>query len=64
MLSQNDPDYLIIMRDMDKRETDLLFEHTSRLRSGKLLLEPDKKDKQSALYPRRLKSRSDRPDLL
>ncbi|KAF2173229.1 hypothetical protein M409DRAFT_49704 [Zasmidium cellare ATCC 36951] len=58
----SDPDYIIIMRDMDKRETDYLFEHTSRLRSGKLLIEPAKKqDKQFALYRRRSKSRSGRP---
>lgn len=52
------------MRDMDKRETDHLFEHTNRLRSrsGNLLLEPAKKqDKQFALYRRRSKSRSGRP---
>lgn len=61
-VQQSDPDYIIIMRDMDKRETDYLFEHTSRLRSGKLLIEPAKKqDKQFALYRRRSKSRSGRP---
>lgn len=59
---RHNPDYIIILRDMDKRETDLLFEHTSRLRTGKLLLEPAKpREKQFALYRRRSKSRSGRP---
>jgi hypothetical protein len=30
-----DPDYLIVLRELDYRETDVLFEHTRRLRSGK-----------------------------
>ncbi|SMY24007.1 unnamed protein product [Zymoseptoria tritici ST99CH_1A5] len=34
-----DPEYIIILRDMDQRGTDLLFEHTSRLRRGKVSLE-------------------------
>lgn len=41
---------------MDKRETDVLFEHTSRLRS-KLLLEAPKKEKEYAWVRRRSKSR-------
>ncbi|KAK4942634.1 Multidrug resistance protein [Elasticomyces elasticus] len=41
-----DPNYIIILREMDKHETDILFEHTRRLRERdyKLLIEP-KKDK-------------------
>jgi hypothetical protein len=29
-----DPNYIIILREMDKRETEILFEHTRRMRSG------------------------------
>lgn len=29
----NDPDYIIIQREMEERETDILFEHTRRLRA-------------------------------
>jgi hypothetical protein len=31
-----DPDYIIILREMNQREVDILFEHTRRLRSGLL----------------------------
>ena len=31
-LDSEDPKYLIILRDMDKKEMDILFEHTKRLR--------------------------------
>ncbi|KAF7198216.1 hypothetical protein HII31_00572 [Pseudocercospora fuligena] len=37
---RSDSDYIIILRDLSKSETDVLFEHTTRLRSGKLLFEP------------------------
>lgn len=30
---QADPNYIIIMREMEPRETEILFEHTRRLRS-------------------------------
>lgn len=43
---------------MDKYETDVLFEHTRRLRSGKLLLEAPKNEKQYAWYRTRSRSRS------
>ena len=44
---------------MDKYETEVLFEHTRRLRAGKLLLEPGKdKDKQYAWYRKRDRSSS------
>jgi hypothetical protein len=39
---QNDPNYLIILREMDPKETEILFEHTRRLRSrssNRLLIE-------------------------
>jgi hypothetical protein len=42
---------------MNHRETELLFEHTSRLRSGKLLLEPKKKEPEFAWFRRRSRSR-------
>ena len=46
------------MRDMKKSETDLLFEHTTRLRNGRLLLEPVKKEKpEFAFYRKRSRSR-------
>jgi hypothetical protein len=31
-----DPDYIIILREMNQREVEILFEHTRRLRSGPL----------------------------
>jgi hypothetical protein len=31
----SDPDYLIVLRELDHREIDIMFEHTRRLRSGK-----------------------------
>jgi len=39
---RNDQDYIIILREMDPKETDILFEHTRRLRSrgtNRLLIE-------------------------
>ena len=43
---------------MDQYETDVLFEHTRRLRAGKLLLEPPKKEKEFAFYRKRDRSTS------
>lgn len=43
---------------MDKYETDVLFEHTKRLRSGKLLLEAPKKRQEYAWFRSRGRSRS------
>lgn len=45
---------------MDKYETEVLFEHTKRLRSGKLLLEGSKDDdrKKYAWYRKRDRSSS------
>ncbi|EME87552.1 uncharacterized protein MYCFIDRAFT_209534 [Pseudocercospora fijiensis CIRAD86] len=54
---RSDPDYIIILRDMKKAETDLLFEHTTRLRSGRLLLEPKKEKPEFAFYRKRSRSR-------
>jgi len=52
-------DYIIILRDMSKAETDILFEHTTRLRSGSLLIESSHKKKQPeyAWIRKRSKSR-------
>jgi hypothetical protein len=39
---QNDRDFIIILREMDQRETDVLFEHTRSLRgrtSTRLMIE-------------------------
>lgn len=38
---------------MSKAETDILFEHTRRLRKGKLLLEPAKKEKKEFAWVRK-----------
>lgn len=56
---QNDSNYIIILREMDKYETEVLFEHTRRLRAGKLLLDaPGKDKKQYAFFRKRDRSRS------
>lgn len=60
-MRQGNPDYIIILRDMDKRETDLLFEHTTKLRTGRLLIEPKKEKNRFALYRKRSKSRGGAP---
>ncbi|KAF2120524.1 hypothetical protein BDV96DRAFT_594978 [Lophiotrema nucula] len=42
---RGDPEYLIILREMDQKETEILFEHTRRLRSrGTPLLIEQRKD--------------------
>ncbi|KAF2740009.1 hypothetical protein EJ04DRAFT_263446 [Polyplosphaeria fusca] len=43
---RSDPDFLIVMREMDQRETEILFEHTRRLRSrgGSRLLIEERRD--------------------
>lgn len=56
---RNDPDFIIIQRDMDKRHTDVLFEHTARIRKGVLLLKPAKKQPKLAMYRKRSRSRHD-----
>lgn len=56
---KNDPDFIIIQRDMDKRHTDVLFEHTARIRKGILLLKPAKKQPKLAMYRKRSRSRHD-----
>jgi hypothetical protein len=58
--SQGDPSYIIILREMDKHETNILFDHTKRLREGRLLLEAPSKEKRPeyAFYRKRSKSRA------
>lgn len=57
-----DPDYIIILREMDSKETEILFEHTRRLRSrtSRLLIEQrdDHGKHDYAWVRRRNKSRS------
>ncbi|CAK3986521.1 Hypothetical predicted protein [Lecanosticta acicola] len=54
---RTNPEYIIILRDMDSKETDLLFEHTKRLNSGRLLIEGAKrKEPRLAMYRRRSRS--------
>ena len=59
---QSDPNYIIIMREMEPRETEILFEHTRRLRtrSGTRLLIEERKDrgKNDYAWVRRKPSRS------
>ncbi|KAK3708925.1 Multidrug resistance protein [Vermiconidia calcicola] len=59
-IDRDDPDFIIILREMDKYETDVLFEHTRRLRAGgsKLLLEPAGKQPNYAWYRKRDRSTS------
>ncbi|KAF7192436.1 hypothetical protein HII31_06232, partial [Pseudocercospora fuligena] len=40
----NDTNYIIILRDMAKRETDILFDHSVRLRNARLLLEDSREN--------------------
>ena len=58
--AQTNPDYIIIMREMDKYETEVLFEHTKRLRAGNstLLLEAPKDRPNYAWYRKRDRSTS------
>ncbi|KAL9092294.1 MAG: hypothetical protein Q9165_004468 [Trypethelium subeluteriae] len=51
-----DPNYIIILREMDRHETDVLFEHTRRHRGKRLLIEQKKPEKKYAWV--RHKSRS------
>jgi len=57
-------DYIILLREMDTRETDILFEHTKRLRKGgtQLLIEERGRDRRGdanfAFVRRRSKHRS------
>ncbi|KAI6789317.1 hypothetical protein KC361_g8596 [Hortaea werneckii] len=55
---RTDPNFIIILREMDKYETEVLFEHTRRLRSGKLLLEVPKERPHYAWYRKRDRSSS------
>ena len=60
LFAQKDRNYIVVLREMDKVETEILFEHTRRLRGGKtqLLLEPEKKKPQYAWYRKRDRSTS------
>ncbi|KAJ4343129.1 hypothetical protein N0V95_006744 [Ascochyta clinopodiicola] len=60
-----DPNYIIVLREMSQKETDILFEHTRRLRSGhgdRLFIEADGRDrrgkKEYAFVRRKSRSRS------
>jgi len=56
---QTDPNYIIVLREMDKQETNILFDHTKALRAGRLPLEAPKKDKPDyAFYRKRDRSKS------
>lgn len=55
---QTDSNYIIILQEMDKHETNILFEHTKALREGRLLLEAPKKEKEYAFYRKRDRSKS------
>ena len=55
---KRDSNYIIILREMDKYETEVLFEHTKRLRGGKLLLEPARDKPKYAWYRKRDRSSS------
>ncbi|EMD00699.1 hypothetical protein BAUCODRAFT_127820 [Baudoinia panamericana UAMH 10762] len=59
-IDRADPNYIIIRREMDRYETEVLFEHTRRLRAGdrKLLIEAPKKEKNYAWYRKRDRSSS------
>lgn len=54
---RHDPDYIIVMHEMNVRETDILFEHTRRLKSKKLLHGKDHKDKGDEWVVKRSRSR-------
>ncbi|KAI9656863.1 MAG: hypothetical protein M1821_003502 [Bathelium mastoideum] len=53
---KSDPNYIIILREMDRHETEVLFEHTRRHRTKQLLIEQKKPEKKYAWV--RHKSRS------
>ncbi|KAI4605249.1 hypothetical protein J4E80_010683 [Alternaria sp. BMP 0032] len=59
------PEYIIVLREMSQRETDILFEHTRRLRTGhgsKLFIESEGRDrhgkKEYAFVRKKSRSRS------
>ena len=54
----DDPNYIIILREMDKYELDVVFEHTKQLRSGKLLVEAGKQKPEYAWYRKNERGRS------
>lgn len=63
--SPQDPSYVIVLREMNQRETEVLFEHTRRLRShhgDKLFIEAEGRDhrgkKEYAFVRKKSRSRS------
>ncbi|KAI9700169.1 MAG: hypothetical protein M1820_006837 [Bogoriella megaspora] len=52
---KGDPNYIIILREMDRHETDVLFAHTRRLKEGgrRLLIEEKKPEKKYAWVRRK-----------
>lgn len=68
LIELQDPNYVIVLREMSQRETDVLFEHTRRLRShhsDRLFIEADGRDRRGkkeyafVRKPSRSRSRSD-----
>lgn len=65
LTNKQNPEYIIVLREMSQRETDILFEHTRRLRSShgsKLFIEAEGRDnrgkKEYAFVRRKSRSRS------
>ena len=59
LVVQTDTEYIIILREMDKHQTEVLFEHTKRLRAGNLLIEPKKeKERELAFFKKKSRSKS------
>nr|OQO22268.1 hypothetical protein B0A51_09325 [Rachicladosporium sp. CCFEE 5018] len=54
----SDENYIIVLREMDKYETNILFDHTKALRAGRLLIEAPKNEKAYAFYRKRDRSKS------
>lgn len=63
MYQQNDPNYIIILREMDKHETDVLFEHTRRVRGKTLLIEEKKEKKPHYAWARKRSKSAGRRDI-
>jgi len=62
---RQDPNYIVILRELDSRELELLFEHTHRLRqrktSGGNLIIEERRDKSAPVYRGRERTRSEIP---
>lgn len=57
---QHDSDYFIILQEMDRHETNILFEHTKALRAGRLLIDAPKREKEYAFFRKKERSKSRR----